>query len=316
MTPRLRARLRGAVAALAWVVAATTGCKKGGGETSSDSGSTPQDDGPRSDEGKDPGKPARGPFPPPDGTPPVVELDGVKLELNPEDRTLSATLWSEGTWEKTQTEQLLAQLSPGDTFVDVGANIGYYTVLAAHKVGPEGRVFAFEPDPESFALLQRNVERNGLSQVVLENKAAGAENGTLELFLSTANRGDHRIYDPGGGRPSVEVAVVRLDEYFAEAGGPLHAFKIDTRGAECAILAGMTSILKEHPELSLVVAYYPGFVRAMGYEPAECFGALAKHGFALRAIDDAAGAVEPTTVEALPPDDDGALLLPRRKAAG
>ena len=120
----------------------------------------------------------------------------------------------------------------------------------------------------------------------------------------------------GGGRSSVEVAVVRLDDYFAKAGGPIHAVKIDTRGAECAILAGMSALLEGHAELSLVVAYYPGFVKAMGYEPAECFGDLAERGYAMRSIDDATGRVEPTTVQALSPDEDGALLLPRRKAAG
>jgi len=293
---------------------AATACNKRASESNRDAAAKPGDeDSHQGDEGT---KPGRGPFPPTDDTAPVVDLGGVTLELNPEDRTLSATLWSEGVWEKTQTEQLLEQLSPGDTFVDVGANIGYYTVLAARKVGPQGRVFAFEPDPESFALLQRNVERNALSQVVVENKAAGAEKGKLELFLSTANRGDHRIYDPGGGRPSVEVAVVRLDDYFAQAGGPLHAMKIDTRGAECTILDGMTTLLDSHTELSLVLAYYPGFVRAMGYQPAECFGDLVARGFTLRSIDDASGRVEPTTVQALPPDENGALLLPRRKAAG
>lgn len=311
---KLWRRVRAAAAALLWVTASAGACKKSGEESTSDSSAKPSDDdGKANDEG---GKPERGPFPPADGSAPIIDLGGVSLELNPEDRTLSTTLWNEGVWEKTQTEQLLEQLSPGDTFVDVGANIGYYTVLAAQKVGPEGRVFAFEPDPESFALLQHNVERNGLSQVVLENKAAGAEDGKLELFLSTANRGDHRIYDPGGGRSSVEVAVVRLDDYFAKVGGPIHGMKIDTRGAECAILAGMGGILEAHAELSLVVAYYPGFVKAMGYEPAECFGDLAKRGFSMRSIDDATGRVQPVTVQALSPDEDGALLLPRRKAAG
>lgn len=310
MTPLRRVR---ALAAALLVTASTSACKKGGEESTSDSSAKPADDDGKADDG---GRPERGPFPPPEGSAPVIDLGGVSLELNPEDRTLSATLWNDGVWEKTQTEQLLELLSPGDTFVDIGANIGYYTVLAAQKVGPKGRVFAFEPDPESFALLQHNVERNGLSQVVVENKAAGAEEGKLELFLSTANRGDHRIYDPGGGRSSVEVAVVRLDDYFAKAGGPIHAMKIDTRGAECAILAGMGALLEGHAELALVVAYYPGFVKAMGYEPAECFGDLAERGFSLRSIDDETGRVEPTTVQALPPDEDGALLLPRRKAAG
>ncbi|MEM6996443.1 MAG: FkbM family methyltransferase, partial [Myxococcota bacterium] len=127
--------------------------------------STPKSPGPAPD--------GRGPFPPRDGSLPVAELEGgLTLELNPEDRTLSETLWRTGTWEALQTKALLERLEPGDTFVDVGANLGYYTVLAAKKVGPSGRVFAFEPDPESFALLKRNVDRNGLTNITAENKAA------------------------------------------------------------------------------------------------------------------------------------------------
>ncbi|MBL4687128.1 MAG: FkbM family methyltransferase [Nannocystaceae bacterium] len=254
----------------------------------------------------------RGPFPPKNGSAPVVDLGEASLELNPEDRSLSAALWATGTWEQHQTEFILERLAPGDTFLDVGANLGYYTVLAAKKVGPTGRVFAFEPDPESFALLQRNVKRNGLHNVVLENKAAGAELGTLRLFLSSANRGDHRVYDPGGGRTSIEVEVIVLDDYFAKAGGPVHVAKIDTRGAECAIVDGMNTMLAEHQELALAVAYYPQFVTAMGYDPKQCFGRLTKHGYALSWVDEVKHQTTPTTVEALPATVDGALLLPRR----
>jgi len=252
------------------------------------------------------------PFPPPDGSTPIVDVRGSSLELNPDDNMLSAALWRDAVWEEKQTELLLAQLEPGDTFVDVGANLGYYTVLAAKKVGATGRVFAFEPDPESFALLKRNVARNGLDQVVLENKAAGATHGTLRLFLSTANRGDHRVYDPGGGRTSVEVEVVALDAYLAAAGGNVDFAKIDTRGAECAVLEGMKTTIATQPQLALSLAYYPRFVEAMGYTPSVCFGALADQGFKLEWIDDDAGTVASVETAALSPTQDGALLLRAR----
>lgn len=295
----------GVVVGAAWIVV-SAGCGRGCSQSPSPASSGTDPEPHATDEIQERA------FPPADGSAPVVELAGASLELNPRDRTLSETLWRTGSWEPEQTKQLLQRLQPGDTFIDIGANLGYYTVLAATRVGPTGRVIAFEPDPESFTLLQRNVQRNALTQVVLENKAVGAESGTLKLFLSTANRGDHRIYDPGGGRTSVEVDIVALDAYMAQAGGAVRFIKIDTRGAECAILAGMQTTLTTQRAMGLAVAYTPSFVEAMGYEPRRCFGALEALGFSLQWIDEARGTVARTTAAALPPADDGALLLPAR----
>lgn len=308
MRPVNGRQLRGTIQGVLLSAALAVACNRG--EDPKSAATTVKDPSPAESEGSS--ADARGPFPPPDGTAPIITLPGATLELNPKDPKLSATLWQDGQWEPHQTQLLLEHLQPGDTFVDVGANLGYYTVLAATKVGPTGRVFAFEPDPESYALLVRNVQRNGLKQVMAINKAAGEASGTLRLFLSSAGRGDHRSYDPGGGRTSVEVDVVTLDQHLRAAGGDVHVIKIDTRGAECAVLAGMKTLFTEHRELSLAVAYYPRFVEAMGYQPAECFGALANHGYALQLIDETAAATRPVTVESLRDVPDGALFLPRR----
>lgn len=263
-----------------------------------------------------PATPATKPFPPADGSEPVVTVRGVELTLNPDDRELSATLWREGIWEPTETDAMLEALRPGDTFVDVGANIGYYTMLAAQRVGPEGRVFAFEPDPESYAILVKNVARAGFDQVVTIPKAAGAEPGELELFLSTANRGDHRSYDPGG-RPSVKVEMIRLDDYFVDVPGSLHMIKLDTRGAECTILQGMRKLLAAHPETHLFVAFYPSFLRAMGSDPHTCFGVLVASGFGLEVVRESSHVVEPISLSSLVAEDrDAALRLRARAPAG
>ena len=99
-----------------------------------------------------------------------IVVDGLTMYLNPRDRVITPSMLAYGTWEPVETSLLLDNLRPGDTVIDVGANVGYYTLLAARKVGPRGKVVAFEPDPESFSFLKRNVKANGFTNVVLEQK--------------------------------------------------------------------------------------------------------------------------------------------------
>lgn len=117
-------------------------------------------------------------------------------------------------YEPLETQWMFDHVGPNDVVVDVGANIGYYTLLLAKQVGHAGRVFAFEPDPVNFDLLQRNVERNGYRNIVLERLAVSDVTGSVTLFTNEENRGDHRIHPTTSDLPAVEVPSVRLDDYF------------------------------------------------------------------------------------------------------
>ncbi|HEX4679272.1 MAG TPA: FkbM family methyltransferase [Gaiellaceae bacterium] len=97
------------------------------------------------------------------------------------------------------------------TFVDAGAHVGYYTVLAGRLLGPRGLVLAFEPNPRNYELLLANVWRNGLANVVCFPWALSDETGFTDLYLSAENSGDHRIYAREEGRPSVPVRTAALD---------------------------------------------------------------------------------------------------------
>lgn len=189
--------------------------------------------------------------------------EGIPMFLNPSDRVITPQVRA-GLFEVVETAYLPRILRPGDTFVDVGANVGYYTLLAAKLVGEGGRVFAFEPDPESFALLERNVRLNGFDNVVLERKAASNEAGTLRLYLAPENKGDHQIYPSRGEeREFVEVEAVTLDAYFADVPGRVDFVKIDTQGAEMAILEGMAGLL-ESDAIVLSVEFWPYGLREFG----------------------------------------------------
>lgn len=252
----------------------------------------------------------------------VVKVQGSKMRLNPHDTIVSRVIRRDGIWEPLETKLFTEQIEPGDVVIDVGANIGYYTLLAARLVGPTGHVHAFEPEPEAFALLERNVELNGYDNVTLVPKALGQENGRLALFLATNNRGDHRVYDPSGRRSSIDVDVVTLDAYLAEHDVDRVDFlKIDTQGAECSILDGARRTIARHSEMALVMELTPHALAELGDDPRGCLKRLLAAGYSLRDIQEWERAIVPTDIETLLrtyPEDDPKkftnLFLPRRQA--
>lgn len=192
-----------------------------------------------------------------------------KMFLNPEDMGLTPILMFRHQWEPNETFWIVKSLKPGDTFVDVGANVGYYTIVASRIVGETGRVYAFEPDPESFAILEANVRLNGLDNVILEQKAVSNGPGTLELFLAEANRGDHRLYQPkhGPARESVVVEAVSLDDYFANREEKVDFIKIDTQGAEGVIFEGLMGLAATNPDMRMAIEWWPFGVAGLDYDP-------------------------------------------------
>ncbi len=164
------------------------------------------------------------------------------------DRYVSQRLREEGVWEPYETELVLAALAPGDVFVDAGANIGYFSILAAARVGPAGAVYAFEPDPGNAALLRASATLNGLADTVTVVEAALArEAGSAELFLSADNLGDHQLFSGDEARDSVAVAKLNGAAYLAPRVNRIAMVKVDTQGFEYEVLAGLMPLLQQLP---------------------------------------------------------------------
>jgi FkbM family methyltransferase len=213
----------------------------------------------------------------------VLSIEGVgeiPMFLNPNDQVVTPAIQQQRLWEPNETHWFVRSVGQGDVVVDVGANVGYYTLIAGHLVGESGRVYAFEPDPESFSLLERNVRLNGLTNVVLEQKAASNEAGALRLYLAEKNRGDHRIFQiEGEDRAFVEVEAVALDDYFGDRANRIDFVKIDTQGAEMMVLQGMDTILRANEGLVMAVEYAPRLLHRFGVEPSKLVDLLTAYDF-------------------------------------
>ena len=186
---------------------------------------------------------------------------------------------------RVETALFLDNVRQGDTVIDVGANVGYYTLLAAQRVGPRGKVIAFEPDPESFSFLKRKVEANGFTNVVLEQRALSNSRGRLRLYLAGENRGDHRIFPAEESRDAVEVEALPLDDYLQDSAS-VSFIKIDTQGAEGVIVEGMLRTLRAQDDPTSVVEFWPYGLSRGRYPSTRLLEYFETLGFDMYAIDE------------------------------
>jgi FkbM family methyltransferase len=219
---------------------------------------------------------------------PLALVHGHRMVLHDlqKDRFISADLASKGVFEPFETELVKNTVRPGDVVLDVGANIGYYTLLFARLAGEQGKVFAFEPDTANFRLLQENVELNGYRNVVLCRKAVSNKTGPAHLFRCDTNQGDHRVYDSADGRPAVAIESVALDHYLRDYQGRIDLVKLDIQGSEWAAIRGMKALLRTHRETRLITEFWPFGLNKAGVEPAEYLRLLQGFGFHLFEIDE------------------------------
>ncbi len=209
-----------------------------------------------------------------------LKLFGLRMELDPDDGAISPHL-REGEWEPVETALLLVRLREGDTFVDVGAHMGYFTLLASKLVGPEGRVFAFEPNPKVFGYLERNVALNGLANVIAQKKAVFSESREIPFWPEdVGNTGDSQIFnDPN--RPRISVAAVALDEEFPP-GTRVDFLKSDAQGAEHYVFRGARRLIRDNPQIAMMFEYAPELFRKRELPGEEIWDYLAGEGFTVR----------------------------------
>ncbi len=204
-----------------------------------------------------------------------IQAHGLDLQLDPLD---SLGLLGGQPFEPELAAALQRCVLPGQTVVDVGANIGYFSLLLAQLVGPAGHVHAIEPAPANFDLLQRNVRVNRLQQVQLHQLALGEKTGVAQLHLSTYNHGMHRLYpsvcNDGATLP---VPVQRLDQLLPKAG--VDAIKIDVEGYELPALLGAEQLLRANPAVKIFSEYCPPAMLEAGLQPAHFLSYLQALGF-------------------------------------
>ncbi len=202
------------------------------------------------------------------------------------DKFDSLNLSIPGDYEPFETKIVKKMVKKGYTVLDIGANIGYYTLIFAKLVGKSGKVYTFEPDPSNFALLQRNIKINNYQNVILVNKAVSNKNGKGKLFLSEKNMGDHVIFDLYNGRKTIEIEIIKIDDYFKNYNGRIDFIKMDIQGAEGSTIEGMASVLKKNKNMIILTEFYPYGLKRFGIDAKNFLNLLLNYGFKLYNLNE------------------------------
>jgi len=194
-----------------------------------------------------------------------VVLDNKKFFYRKDDKYIGQRI-ALGKYEEYETKLFLSQIDKNKVVVDVGANIGYYTILAASRAK---MVYAFEPDKNSFEILKKNIEINNFKNVKIFNKAVGNKNIKVGIITSKDNFGDNKVKEGN------EIDCMRLDDLIDKA----DILKIDVQGWEPEVILGAKKIISKDKPI-LFLEYTPS-----EYANDEMINFLKKNYGSIRSID-------------------------------
>jgi FkbM family methyltransferase len=224
-----------------------------------------------------------------------ISVDGLVIE-GPGTALGFLRRMESGDYEAQLTKLFVASLRPGARVLDVGAALGWYTLLAARGVGADGEVVAFEADPYACRALRRNVAANGFGNArVYERAAADRSDEQRAFFVSTTTGVSGFTRDDFDPSAETQVATVAIDDLDL---GPVDVAKIDVEGSEFGVLTGMVGTLARSPGMTLFIEYNPLALAANGTDPAELLVFLAER-FAVEMLDGhgGIGAIDHAAVE-------------------
>ncbi len=212
---------------------------------------------------------------------PIKTKDGFLMHLDPHDGVISRALSQNEIWEPEETKLLKNKITNKITLINIGSNIGYFVLLSS-KLNPDGKIFAFEPNPLSYDIMVKNLKINGFKNVTTIQKATSNFQGKAKLYLSKTNHGDNRlsdkiIFEHDVERNAIEVNVVRLDDVCKNL--EVDFMIIDTQGSELKVLEGALDMIKNSPRMKIIVEFWPAGLLSQNSEPTQFLNLLKQLGF-------------------------------------
>lgn len=227
----------------------------------------------------------------------IMEIEGSKMYLNAWEKSpIRETFRSyiRSYKEPLTTKVFKGIVKEGDSVIDVGANIGYFSLLAARLVGEKGKVYSFEPEPLNYNFLCKNIELNNYKNITAYQKAVSNKVGTVKLYIANET-GAHTLReyhdtsyftDKNFGK-FVEVESIILDDFFIDKHDKIDVIKMDVEGSEMLVFLGMDKIIKKNRNIKIVTEFCPSFIREMKSSP-EGLGKkiMEDYGFKVTVIDE------------------------------
>jgi FkbM family methyltransferase len=227
----------------------------------------------------------------------VTQIEGSKMYLNPWEKSCMRQTFR--GYLRSPKEPLTAGLfkqavRPGDVVVDIGANIGFFSLLAARLVGDKGRVYSFEPEPTNFAFLCKNIALNGYENVTAFQKVVSDRAGRTKLYLANETGAhtlreahDSEYFTQEKGGDFIDVESIVLDEFFTGTNDRVDVVKMDVEGAEMLVFSGMDRIIGRNKKIKIFTEFCPAFMREMGNAPEELARRILEvYGFMVLVVDE------------------------------
>jgi FkbM family methyltransferase len=224
-----------------------------------------------------------------------IRLDGYRLRIDARDSYIAYSLLTLGAYEPFQTRVFQSYLTPKAVVVDVGAHVGYYTLMAATVAR---QVYSFEPCPANCEQLKANIQLNGFTNVVVNQSAVSDYNGTALLYLAHDLNTGHNSLAPQVGGSAVSVEVVSIDQVMRQCSGRISLVKTDTEGGDAGVLRGMSRTLRENRPV-VFAEFDPENIKRTGHDPREMLDSLQSAGYRLSVIDEdqkRVSAITPSTL--------------------
>lgn len=222
----------------------------------------------------------------------VRTVGGFRMETRLPDQ-IQSRIYFFGVWEPQLTAYIKERLSPGDTFIDIGANVGYYTLLAASIVGKRGRVCAIEASPSIYSTLEKNIALNGYTNVAAFNEAAADKEGILEIFRAPDNNigATTTVAAQALQQGHVLEAQVRARTLDAIVGRETLAaarlIKMDVEGAEMSVIRGIRDLFPLFSDRAeWVFEVTPKFLAMQGNVVSELLDCFMRAGYKLYQISN------------------------------
>ena len=215
-----------------------------------------------------------------------IQVNDFKMYIDPTD---ALELKTGKIFEKFETELAKKEIKRNDIVLDIGANIGYFTLIFSKLVGDNGKVYAFEPEPNNFAILKKNIEINNIHNVILIQKAISDISKKISFYICDYNHAQHRAYPSPRCDKEITVDSITIDEYFSESkfSRKINFVKIDVEGSEYDVINGLRKTLELNPHLKILCEFSPKQIIEHKLEPENVLQQLLDHNFKIFPITSA-----------------------------
>ena len=228
----------------------------------------------------------------------IQHTTGDTLFLNPDDKVLVKSLNQSHEYEKGTVSLVSKLVKNGMNVINIGANIGYFTILLASLVGNNGKVFAFEPLPISVEFLKKNVEFNDYKNTEIIKKGVSQSSG--KQYLQVAPSSVHNyISSTNKGLSKIEIDVTSVDDFLESKDVKIDLIVMDAEGSEKNILEGMQKTLQKNPKLEIITEFNPFTLELTGTNSNEFLELCEKLKLSLYLINEKNGNITPVSKEEL-----------------